>query len=90
MMYQVLIFTMLSFANPFQSTSSKKAEVYEHVAGLNKITVSGIVSEVKSYQTFNHSYYFIYIDNKIIKISDTEYKEGVIIGEKHIFKGLKN
>lgn len=89
MMYQVLIFTLLSFITPLQSTSANKVEVYEHVVGLNKIAISGNVSKVKSYQTFDYSYYFIYIDNKIIKISEQEYNKGVIIGENHSFKGLK-
>lgn len=89
MIHQILIFTLLSFANPLQSTSANKVEVYEHVAGLNKLAISGVVSKVNSYQTFDYSYYFIYIDNKIIKISDKEYNKGIIIGEKHSFKGLR-
>ncbi|MFD2287736.1 hypothetical protein GJU39_23035 [Pedobacter petrophilus] len=89
MMYKILIFTLLSFVNPIQSISPNKVEVYEHVVGLNKMTISGMVSRVKSYQTFDHSYYFIYIDHKIIKISDKAYNKGVIIGEKHSFTGLR-
>lgn len=88
-MYQILIFTFMSLLASLQPTSQNKVEVYEHVAGLNKIEVSGIVSKVKGYQTFDASSYFIYIENKVIKISEQEYEKGVVIGEKHSFKGLK-
>ena len=88
-MYKFLIFTFMSFIACLQPKPQNQVEVFEHVAGLNKIEVSGIVSKVKGYQTFDASSYFIYIENKVIKISEQEYENGVVIGKKYSVKGLK-
>ena len=88
-MYKILILTFMSFIAYLQPTPQNKVEVFEHVAGLNKIEVSGIVSKVKGYQTFDATSYFIYIENKVIKISEHDYENGVVIGKKYSVKGLK-